>query len=271
MRTNISAVMLFQECPRKWYYKYILGRGEEKASDALSDGKLWHAVCAGEIPLPPDAPDWMGRAHEELEAWVAAHPDVEILGNEIPLERALGRHFIFGRLDRLVRWNGKLWHWQHKTLSGTVPIPVYTRMVARSYHEHAYKYLVGAQRNGETFATAPYGGTILAIARKVTQNPRRGEPKNPLVVEYLSLPDSGPMLKDLISVIDLMDRYAPPPSSAGGTGIPLTLSSALQPPQNPGACGGAFRNSLCEYIDVCDMRRSITTMGTIDPLEGYAK
>lgn len=262
MKANISSINDYLLCPRKWYYRHILGRGEESRSPALSDGKLWHAVCAGEVEMPLDAPDWMQRAHDELGGWMAKHPDVEILGNEITLESPLSHHFIFGRLDRLVRWNGKLWHWQHKTLAAGVPAAVFTRMQARAFHEHAYKHLVLRHYPDE-----PYGGTILSMARKFTQNPKKGEPKNPFSVEYLSLPDSGPLLRDMVRVLDDMARYGPPPSSGGSK---LTIvSNAIWPPQNPNACGGAFRNSLCEYIDVCDLRRSINEMDEVDPLEGY--
>lgn len=253
MKTNISAVQTYLECPRMWYHKYILKRGIETDSEALRLGILWHQICAGEREIELSDPEWMHSALTEFDLWKLDHPEVKFLGVEVEMEAKLGEHTLIGRLDSLIEWNGKLWHGQHKSTAATTNIPIFSKLISRSFHEHGYRLMV-EQKYGK-----PYGGTILFIAKKLTDK-ALSEGKSPFMVEYLPIPPSSALLESLTQILGLMA---------------IVLEDAEDqkfgrlPPQNPDSCGGRFKNHLCEYIDVCEGKMKIEEMGEIDPLKGY--
>jgi len=269
VRVNVSAVQTYLECPRKWYYKYVRERGIDEDSEALRLGILWHKVAAGDMEVPLDAPEWMHRAKEDFDTWLADHSDVEVLAKETKLETQLGGHTIFGTPDCVLRWNGMLWHGQHKTISPQTPLDVYKRMVGRSYHEHIYKkmiletYAPCPMDVGIPAAPAPYGGTILMLAIKFTYGPRSKPHGSPFAVEYLGIRDNAEILGSLSRVIDQMEA---------SPGWPPHLVNGLEqlPPQNPDACGGRNKNKLCVYVDTCDGRTPIERMPHFDPLARYS-
>lgn len=259
MKTNISAVQAYLECPRLWYHKYILKRGIESDSEALRLGTIWHQICADEREIELSDPEWMHSALTEFDLWKLEHPEVKFLGVEVEMEAELGGHTLIGRLDSLIEWNGKLWHGQHKTTAATTNIPIFTKLISRSFHEHGYRLMV-EQKYGK-----PYGGTILFIAKKLSDK-AISEGKSPFMVEFLPITPGSALLDDLKRIIDRMcpDSIAPnqfmDPGEESNWGLPV---------QNPDACGGRFKNHLCEYIDVCEGKMSIKEMGEVDPLKGY--
>ena len=231
MRINISALNRYLECPRKWYYEYILGRGRASRSQALLDGILWHEVVSGEGELPEDAPPWMKPAFEAWLEWREKHSDIVILATELPLEAPLGPHTLFGRLDALVTWEGKVWHLQHKTMAKSRPLDVLVRTQKRSFHEHAYKHLVEynkpvrvPERVDGVYPAAPYGGTILVVCKKITT-------ALPIHVEYLTI--NGGHEEAMVRVKWSM--------LLAGCGLPLVVSPsktatpALAPTSTPSA------------------------------------
>lgn len=274
MVVNISQVNDFLHCPRYWWWRYVARRGHDapalEPDDPLDLGLLWHRVAAGEEALPLEAPSWMVKAHEALLAWERAHPDVLTMGNELKLEAPFGHHTLMGRLDRLVIWGGKAWHFQHKTIDPSKPLHVYKRFIARSFHEHAYAYLVCSTAGIDQTA---YGGTILACARKLSD--RKLLTDNPFSVEYLPLENHRERLDDLVKVVDIMAARLPraEPSfataSAWSLTQPLHRTSGYIPPQNPNACAGPYGNKLCQYIDACDGRSPIEAYPELNPLERY--
>ena len=257
MRINISALNKYLECPRKWWYEYVLGRGRTSRSQALADGILWHQIVSGEVDLPGDAPPWMKPAYEAWEDWQETHSDVLILCREMTLEAPLGPHTLFGRLDALVEWEGKLWHLQHKTMAKSRPLDVLIRTQKRSFHEHAYAHLVkhnkpvrASERVNGVYPAIPYGGTILVVCKKITT-------ALPIHVEYLTINGGhDEAMREMLTIIDRMtwDR------AEGQKFLPF---------QNRNSCAGPYLNSLCWAIDACDGLRSIDSYDEIDPLEGY--
>lgn len=244
MRTNISAIQTYLECPRMWYHKYILKRGIETDSEALRLGTTWHQICASERDIELSDPEWMHAALTGFDLWKEDHPEVKFLGVEVEMSCQLGAHTLIGRLDSLIEWNGKLWHGQHKTTAATTNIPIFSKLISRSFHEHGYRKMV------EDKYGKPYGGTILFIAKKLTDK-ALSEGKSPFSVEYL--PIHGDLMDDLLVIISNMYR--------------ANLQGEY--PQNPDSCGGRFKNHLCDYIDVCEGKMKIEEMGSIDPLKGY--
>ncbi len=257
MKTNISAIQAYLECPRLWYYKYIEKRGIETDSEALRLGTIWHQICAEERDIELSDPEWMHSALTEFDLWKEEHPEVKFLGVEVEMSCQLGSHTLIGRLDSLIEWNGKLWHGQHKTTAATTNIPIFSKLISRSFHEHGYRRMV------EDKYGKPYGGTILFIAKKLTDK-ALSEGKSPFSVEYL--PIHGDLTHDIKRIIDRMaaDSVVPnvfsDPGEESNWGLPY---------QNPDSCGGRFKNHLCDYIDVCEGRMKLETMGEIDPLKGY--
>jgi hypothetical protein len=282
MVVNISQVESFLECPRLWWWKYHLKRGHDEGrasydtdgSNALDVGKLWHRVAAGEEALPLDAPLWMVRAYESLLAWEDAHKDVTTIGNELELRATLESHVLVGRLDRLVSWRGKLWHFQHKTIAPSKPLGVFKRLIARSFHEVAYAYLVC---NTSEIPLSNYGGTILAVVRKLSDKSLALQ--EPFSVEYLPLSGYMELVKNLKTHIDAMESWIPPSYHPFGLNITATAVALINPPrkpkglppQNPSACGGKYGNKLCQYIDACEGRADISSYPQLDPFEGYAE
>jgi len=185
----------------------------------------------------------MLAAWEAAQAWQAAHPEVEVIGNEMELEAPFGRHTLKGRLDRIVRWNGLYWHWQWKTAAANKNLEAYTRLIARSFHEHGYRHL--AIHAGYV----PYGGSWLGVARKHSQAALdRGE--NPLFVTPLPTgSNNASLLADLETHIDAMAEWET-----------KALAGGALPPQAPEHCGGFYGNSPCHFLDVCDGRVGLTAV-----------
>ena len=257
MRINISALNRYLECPRKWWYEYVLGRGRASRSQALMDGILWHQVVSGEVELPEDAPPWMKPAFEAWLEWKEKHSDIAILDTEVTLEAPLGPHTLFGRLDALVEWEGKLWHLQHKTMAKSRPLDVLIRTQKRSFHEHAYKHLViahttpGLEKYPDwvpEWGRLPYGGTILVVCKKITT-------ALPIHVEYLTI--NGGHEEAMLELQSIINSMA------------CVIVPTEHPIQNRNSCAGPYLNSLCWAIDACDGIRSIDSYDEIDPLEGY--
>jgi len=262
MRVNISALETYLECPRKWYYTYILGKGVPHSGDChcgMCDGTRWHQLVSGEKTLDeiPSPPRWMSDGLKAWEAWQAKRPEISFLAHELVLEAPLGQHTIFGRLDALVEWNNQLWHLQHKSLRGSVPWDVYTRVVRRSFHEHAYQHLITSALAGTSPARQTvqlpanihdyhYAGTILVVCRKVNT-------AFPILTEFLSVSNHDDALEDLKELIEQVEE-------AYGNGRLI---------QNRKSCAGMFQNKLCPFIDVCERQRSIDSMPDLDPLEAY--
>jgi len=257
MRTNISAIQTYLECPRMWYHKYILKRGIETDSEALRLGTTWHQICASERDIELSDPEWMHAALTEFDLWKEDHPEVKFLGVEVEMSCQLGIHTLIGRLDSLIEWNGKFWHGQHKTTAATTNIPIFSKLISRSFHEHGYRKMIEAEGG------KPYGGTILFIAKKLTDK-ALSEGKSPFSVEYL--PIHGDLTNDLAIHINNME-YAL--HCIAKYEAEDDKWAEWLPPQNPDSCGGRFKNHLCDYIDVCEGKMKIEAMGSIDPLKGY--
>lgn len=241
MIINISSVNLFLECQRKWGYRVL--EHSEPETQAMADGTLWHDCCAKGTPPPETAPQWMHAAWEAHLAWHADHPDIEFLGNEVELEAPFGSHTLKGRLDGIVKWNGLYWHWQHKTVPQGKNLALYSRLIARSFHEHGYRHL--AIHAGYE----PYGGSWLECARKLSNAALdRGE-GSLFVTPLPTTANNAGLLRDLETHIDRMAEWES-----------RILAGGELPPQVPDACGGFHGNSPCHFLDVCDDRVGLAAL-----------
>lgn len=246
MRINVSAINLYLECPRKWYYTYVLGRGMP-AADALTAGKAFHALIAGEREPDETDPAWMLAGLEAWEEWLTDNAAPVVVAREQPLEQFLpSGDILIGRPDAVVTWAGHTWHLQVKTQARTLSPFLFIKGQARSFHEHAYKFLIE-----KCYPDLPsYAGTLLVIVRKAVTD-------TPLIIEPLAVGSPG-VFEDMQCVIERMKSHAFPP-----------LFEML-PPQNPNSCTGKWGTRLCDYYNVCEGFVPIETMGQIDPMEGYS-
>lgn len=258
---NVSQIQAFIRCPRYWYHRYVAQRSDERESAALRMGTAWHLLME-KVLVDPDlgqllricemtSDEWERTLFMEglaqFHQWMEDSPEYELLDAEMELDFVLdGRFRIFGKLDRLVKFNGSYWHMQHKTLAANKFVPSYITSVRRSLHEYAYR------RMCEAHELTPYGGTILFILRK-NKDPLSNPP---LIVPpaHLATADTdGWREQSLMYWCNQIARMQAP-SVVGSV------------PQNPEAC---LDWGLCEYIDVCDNRKDITDLPVKNPYSHY--
>lgn len=274
MKVNVSAVLDYLECPSKWFMRYVCCRSPQGTGKAIRFGNRWHDMCEADAWSrdPADEPHetlllrlarW--ALQRELRRW-----DIEILAREKTFTATLppkivreitgNTHEIMGRLDALVRWNGQTWHMQYKTMAQSKDIHFFQRIVARSYHEHAYKHL--AINNGY----ADYAGTILVCVRKLSRKAiKDGKPI--LSILPIAIPDRPGAILELAAAADAMQALMHRSTS------PMHTWEEYLPrvPQNPQACDGFFHGpaTRCPYLDVCDGLAYPDSIPRVDPLERY--
>jgi hypothetical protein len=252
MRVSISQVKDHLLCPQLAHNRHVLRRGLDKRSDALDFGTLWHREMAFRLMPKWEAPliyvpsetlmayeEWRGECPEweRPEGW-------EVEGVEVGMSMPLGQHEIVGTLDAIVKWNGKWWHLQHKSLAESVPLSVFCETQRMDFHEIVY------QRMAEMQGYMPFRGTILNVLRKLSRKRlRAGE--NPYHIEEMTREAElvEETLRDLNRVIEAMQFETPI--------------------KNRSACGGLYRNSLCQYHSVCGREITLDDERYVDLEERY--
>lgn len=248
MKTNVSAINDHLRCPAYWHHRHVSKRGSPEKSPALEFGIRWHKAME-RWPEHTELDD----SHEDqlmlagLKEWARLRFQWNLLMGpaELALETRIGAHTVFGRLDRIVTWNDQFWHLQHKTMDGRLPVEPFTRAQARSYHEQCYRWM--AMDAG----FKPYGGTILAILRKITPKQLREGTKPPLEISHLAITQNELAKRDLECTLLAME----------------CTQADTCPRQYPIACVQGWR--ICPYLDVCDGITRIEDMPKFDPNERY--
>ena len=272
MKLSVSDIKDFRRCEKLAYYKHNLLRSPAKSdSVALTVGTIWHkgmevflrersADAAAAAMLDEvsklEASDLHAKASYQLGILAAGltywtvPSDWEVLSIEQVLSASLPRwrtglhhandHILQGRLDAIVRWNGKVWHVQHKTVDERKNLPLYWRQMERDWHECAYAYLL--ERNGFD----NYGGTLLIAARKVAA--KRLDPTNPsniIVPQFISRPQHV-IDKAVDDIYLIMNRWQANLDAARASGGPGNFI------EDRDQCTGPWGNSPCPYLDVCN-------------------
>lgn len=272
MRVNVSAVKTFQTCETDWYYAYHLRRVPRQPQTALLLGTLWHtmmeylarthdrdaskrqavlqvAETTRDLHLDPSvSPLFIDSFHKDVEhlydlfdAYEERFTADETLLVEEALEMPLLRdgiadsgHSVFGRPDRVVRMQGRLWHVQNRTLSDRTPMAVYLAAAERDLHELAYAALICHRYS---IALEEYGGTFMNICRKVSRKALAERPQDAFVQEFVPIAPQQVRraLDDIIVVCDRMTEIAE------GRRVPL---------QNRDSDKGKFGNRLSPYFNV---------------------
>lgn len=263
LELNVSQLQAFIRCPRFWFNRYVVKRSGEapEGSAALRIGTAWHTLMEHALEEPNagqllevcslTGDEWERTLFIEgltqFHQWVDENPEYELLEAEKEGSFVLdGRFKIFGRLDRLVKFNGQYWHMQHKTMSANKSVGHYTTAIRRSFHEYAYRRMCEAE------GLTPYGGSILMMLRKV---------KDPLSTPPLILPpahlatkdtDDGWREKSLIYWCEQIER------------VMADVENGV--PQNPESC---YTWGLCEYVPMCDSLQDVADLPLRDPFSHY--
>lgn len=185
MKLNITQLRDYLKCPQYSYNLHIARRGIERKSVALEVGTLFHASMEQKLKGEADIIGtdlWESVSNDAQDAWgkhklwlpigaFAPEPGWEIRAVESVLEAVLSPGIeLQGRLDGIIKYNGKYWSLQWKTYEDD--LHGLLEKVRLSWHEAAYQWL--AERNNLT----PWGGTILGACQKLPGFYMRGSPRH---------------------------------------------------------------------------------------------
>jgi hypothetical protein len=265
MKVNVSAVKTFLYDQQDWWFAYILKRVPRRPEMALQLGSLWHLLLeelvktgsreVAEEKARKAVETFLGEPNEYMtpefvsdyeksvehlldlfDGYKERHEFDETLLIEAPLEVQLlgGPHVLVGRPDRVVRYQGKLWHVQNRTLSDRTVMPVYLAAAERDLHELAYAYLI--QRHFQIHADQ-YGGTLMNIVRKVSKKKLAEDPDAAYVQEFIPIDKHQVALavEDIIRVADDMVAI---------------IEGRRDAIQNRDTDKGRFGNRLSPYFEV---------------------
>ena len=264
MKVNVSAVKTFLYDQMDWYFAYVLKRVPRVTSPALQMGTLWHGLLEefAKTGSRESAKEWAFKEiakdgvlldieyQEQAEhmlnlfdAYRERYEFDETLLVEAPLEVVLlgGPHVLVGRPDRVVRYQGKLWHVQNRTLSDRTVMSVYLAAAERDLHELAYAHLITKHFK---LHLDQYGGTLMNICRKVSKKKLAEDPQSAFIQEFIPISASQvtEAIEDIVQVADDMQAI---------------MDGKRRAIQNRDSDKGRFGNRLSSYYGV---RRGHTTL-----------
>lgn len=241
MQLNVSAVKTYLRSPLEWYYAHHLRRVPRTLTVPLEVGLVWHALMESfysngrfkDVALASGQDFYKSRRDAAVEAgfdqtspdkfekfihdsdlifrlfdiWTDPIPDAEIIAVETPIELPLPgmSHTLIGKPDVLIRWQRKLWHHQHRTLSDRTSMATYLDAAPRDLHELAYAWLI-VHGHGSGYAPSDYGGTYFNIARKLSNRRLTAEPEAAFIRQPVPLSWSQVLsaIDDLCQIADDM-------------------------------------------------------------------
>jgi len=259
---SVSAVESFQRDQLDWYYEYVRGRVPRRPLAALEAGTSFHAlmeavfrgkdlslaivesidsVIERQIGMeldgyPAEARDYrntMDAIHSMAGDWKLNYPPDEVLAVEEPLTFNLGGgHRLIGRPDTIVRYQGKLWDLQHKTIGDRVPIGVYVTVMRRNLHGLAYSRLIQ-----DSYPRDAYGGTYLNGLRKLSRTAFQKKPEAAFVQQLIPLmpKDEVDAIQDIRAIVQQMQAI---------------VDEKVKPIQNRKSDSGIYGNTFSPYFFV---------------------
>jgi len=209
MKVNVSAVKTFLYDQSDWYFAYVLKRVPRVTSPALQMGTLWHGLleefAKTGVLLDMEYQEQAEHMLNLFDAYRERYEFDETLLIEAPLETVLlgGPHILVGRPDRVVRYQGKLWHVQNRTLSDRTVMSVYLAAAERDLHELAYAHLITRHFK---LHLDQYGGTLMNICRKVSKKKLAEDPQSAFIQEFIPISASqvAEAIDDIVQVADDM-------------------------------------------------------------------
>lgn len=274
MKINVSQVKTFLNDQLDWYYVYHLRRVPRRPEPALTLGTVWHAMLeelakgASRDDAKKAGMDSVEAAVQQMQLEVHSTPqDVEDLLDDsehlfnlfdhyeeryefeqtLLVEDALemplpsSPHILLGRPDRVVRYQGKLWHVQNRTLSDRTVMHVYLAAAERDLHELSYAALI---QNRFNIPWEEYGGTLMNICRKVSKKKLAEDPNAAFVQEFIPIERNqvDDALADIAQVADDMAAI---------------IQGRRRAVQNRDCDKGRFGNRLSAYFPVRSGRSHI--------------
>ena len=264
MRINTSEIKCLDVCAQLHHYLWIdCIKPVAPDSEALTLGKATHSAIEARLlnkgipTLATFLPTPFECSPAKLEALELTlvefdrrpHPWTEVIAVEQIVDRTLGTgDTIFGKIDLLARWQGRLWLVEHKTLGGYRSPTQLANYVRTSLQAGIYTWLAEKLE--------PIAGLMLNIVRKVSLKAAKESPSSALHVEFLTI---GPDLVDhaLLDVQDAISRRR----------------SAERPYRNRESCRNTFGNGMCGFYGVCWGRETLDSPAftPYDPLAHYTE
>jgi hypothetical protein len=214
------------------------------AFEALLSGGDWKAEsekALANMSLNTPRDEKLEKIHAEWDAvslcieraWKTPD-DWEIIAVEKEMEVKCGRHVIVGRLDSIVRWNGGLWHLQHKTVPTNKVLAIYAEQQRTDWHESAYQAMIEVE-----YPEQDVSGTLLNCIRKLSTKAAIEKPHTAFERFYLprSKEEVDEAFTHMEQEIDDIEEER--------------LSQRLII-KNRSFCAGAWGNSICAFKEVCD-------------------
>lgn len=278
---NVSSINDFMRCKYRWYARWVLNRVPVDDARPLRFGKLFHelfeAISSGTsaneavgqmrekwttalADLAPDVPDWqiardalddLDKLAEPLSLWQDQYRGMNTLEVETPFEMPFPGDdtiIIQGRPDRVVEYDGRIYHVQHKSLAAGTNFAIYIELAKRSYHEHIY-----AEALQQKYPDKKYSGTIFNLYRKLKYRgvPTKAVPEGKILHEVSEIFWQHPMVVDLKSplhehVLDSMQHHIEDMESTQRH----YQEFGTYPPPNESMNGGFYGNKPDEYFRI---------------------
>lgn len=215
MKVSVSEIKAFLTDQQEWQYAYILKRSPKRIETALEVGSFWHvlmenfykksrskpaALTAAQewlverLDIPMDSNDL--EKYEKIQTecaklmqlfslhWSDPCPESETIAVEQPIEHIVQGYALIGKPDRIIRYQDKFWHMQHRTLSDRTNIPLYLEAAQRDLHELVYAYLCVNHYN---LTYDRWGGTLFNIVRKLSQKRIDESPESAFVQAFIPI------------------------------------------------------------------------------------
>jgi PD-(D/E)XK nuclease superfamily protein len=257
MISTITQLKDFLKCPQMAFYTHELRRVPIETPVNLDVGKIFHEYMHLKLQGKPlaiqDVRSWVEASDDARHQWakhklwlpinhVQMPPEWEIVAIEHPLMAGWSTGYLQGRLDAIIKYNGKYWSLQWKTYTGDL-LDLIER-VRLSWHEVGYQFLA------ECHNFKPWGGTILGACEKLpgyrlVPNPATGKKErfdvtdedriHALTFHYLARSPEvqAKMLRNLQFMVTRME---------------MDWVAQLR---NYDQCWGSHGRSRCPYFDVC--------------------
>lgn len=203
-----SEIKTFRRCPREHHYAYRLGYRPVERSQPLRFGTLWHAMqdnwwathdLEASLGVVDAECDPFDHAHARalLRGYHARWIDesIETVGIELqfrapmvnPSTGRTSRKFVMGgKIDKLVKWNGRMWLGEHKTTSKSIELGG-QYWVAISLDPQVSTYVDGVRSLGHEVDGVLYDVTRKLGLRPLEVNSRRSVPETPEAFEQRCL------------------------------------------------------------------------------------
>jgi len=259
---STSEVKAFWKDPTLWWAEFVIGRTLRTQPVALFTGIQWHLfmeAILNNVPRETALASMAGAFQGEMDlaisdGWVdratslKKDRDILLTAGELwrdyldvetlAVEKALGLEVVLpqggkvrlvGRQDRVVRFGGRVGHFQHRTLGMGKPVDPYLMTFHRNPYETSYWVMLAQEYDEEPF------GTILSLVRKLRPESIRKAPSAALQQHLVPISKERAWagVQNVVNSISVMEKLR-------SGELPLWF--------NPDNDLGPYANSLNPYV-----------------------